>query len=90
MKYLIVFIGFVSLSLYGQDLPTFEENSEVNESSQTEAENLDIQAEQAVEPTSDDQINEAQPNASQTGTFDVYRPSEEISEDLSVPFPSDI
>lgn len=90
MKYLIVFIILIAGIIAAQELPTFEESSDVNESSQTEAENLDIQTQQVAEQTSDDQINESQPITGQSGEFDVYRPSEEISEDLSVPFPADI
>ena len=45
-----------------------------------------------IEGQSSDDENASQNEAggAQSGNFDVFRPSEEISEDLAVPFPADI
>lgn len=76
MKYLFVLIAFFSAAILSQE-------SEVASDDQENAVN-ETPASVAVpdEPDSDTNSN--------SEDFEVFNPSEDISEDLSVPFPADI
>ena len=79
MKYSIVFIGlflfFMSVFAQDQSLP------EQIDSEQTSGE--EIVNEKTQEPAENS-------SGRQNAEFDVFRPTEDISEDLPVPFPVDI
>jgi hypothetical protein len=95
--YLYVFIIFSSPLLLAQqteDVPVFDEPAEAEapvpeEDAVTEepSSSPDETAE-AAEETQEPATGEAA--GAQSGDFDVFQPSEEISEDLAVPFPADI
>lgn len=102
MNQISVFIIFLFFSYcaFSQNAPSFEEEDaapQINAASDT--------TEQAEEPTLDlpaidgtlepfleqnSTIDSQTEDTNNLGEFDVYEPSEEISEDLAVPFPSDI
>tara|TARA_R110002073_G_scaffold156598_3_gene311898 strand:- start:108 stop:470 length:363 start_codon:yes stop_codon:yes gene_type:complete len=53
--------------------------------------NEELPPEPIEEQASDDEnASQTEGGAVRSGNFDVFRPSEEISEDLAVPFPADI
>lgn len=53
--------------------------------------NEELPPEPIEEQASDDENgSQTEGGAARSGNFDVFRPSEEISEDLAVPFPADI
>ncbi len=96
--YLYVFIIFSSPILLAQqteDVPVFDEPAEsaaqVPEEDAVTEEPPDSPGEtaEAAEETPEP-VTEGQPTGNQSGDFDVFQPSEEISEDLAVPFPADI
>lgn len=77
IKYLIVFTVFVSVSVFSQD-PS-DTNSEDAESASNEL--------PTSIPATEELESSTNPNSED---FEVFNPSEDISEDLSVPFPADI
>lgn len=93
MKYIIVIAAFFSFSCFAQDQPSFEDapssDQELQESSLDEALESSLETDPPPNPTGTS--TEASPSeVSNPGSFDVFQPSEDISEDLSVPFPADI
>ena len=77
----IVFIGlFLSVSLNAQDI-----ESPVFEPSERET----VVPQEAEESAGQDEKDEVVETKNEPD-FDVFRPSEDISEDLAVPFPVDI
>ena len=78
MKYLIVLTNILlsSLSVYSQET----ENSAPDVAQPASAENNPPSNEAETTSSTDNEQSD----------FDVFQPSEEISEDLSVPFPVDI
>lgn len=103
MRYIVVFIiiYFNSICVVSQELPSFDEEDDTTTARPNdEAPALpadpaldlptieDTLEQSAVKNTPTDSVNDNQNG--NPGEFDVYEPSEEISEDLAVPFPSDI
>ena len=87
----IVFIGlFLSVSLNAQDIesPVFEPSERETVVPQ-EAEESAGQDEKDEESAGQDEKDEVVETKNEPD-FDVFRPSEDISEDLAVPFPVDI
>lgn len=87
-------IILVSFSVYSQEFeeqPVFDEQESSQEASPVEsASNADEISVSAENNTTAAEPVEGQGNNGGNGNFDVFRPSEEISEDLAVPFPADI
>lgn len=82
-KYLVcIFSILFAFFAYSQDV----------ENETTNTENSDeLNAEQVIEQSSEQKTeNESVNTGSSNRNFDVFRPSEDISEDLAVPFPVDI
>lgn len=105
MKYIIVFIGLylISIPVTSQDTvgidnpndpvlenePNPNQNSPVRGSPNKETDSKETAVKQEV-PAAVEESQQEQANASSESDFDVFRPSEDISEDLAVPFPIDI
>jgi hypothetical protein len=106
ISYIIVFIAFYSHAQQDEGIPSFEEeeasaaqidmSENAPEATDTTVEEtgVTINEETLPEPiegqaSEDENANQNEAGA-QSGNFDVFRPSEEISEDLAVPFPADI
>lgn len=68
---------------YGQE-PTAEENQAVEKAAQAE------KSAKSTAPVKAPPVKAQNDKSSSKPTSEVFRPSEEISEDLSVPFPVDI
>ena len=85
--YIAVFACFFySLNLFSQDVqPSFEEAVEQPQSSSEPS--TPVAIETPDEATTASTSESAAPDA---GDFEVFNPTEDISEDLSVPFPVDI
>lgn len=102
--YLYVLFGIFlfSLPLYSQDFedqPVFEEQEPPGEADSPEntpnADETSVTDENSTITTDPVEEQGAPPPAvmsenGNNGDFDVFQPSEEISEDLAVPFPADI
>lgn len=89
-KIVVVLFGFLFslIALAQNSEPSFENESSVSQAEQPEPENTNST------PASGDsgsQNNSAPPPpVADSGDFEVFDPTEDISEDLSVPFPVDI
>lgn len=103
ISYLAVFIAFSSQAQQDGDMPSFEDEGATsaqidmleNEPETTEepeiADNGQTLSGPVEDQTSDDEnTSQNEGGDVQSGNFDVFQPSEEISEDLAVPFPADI
>lgn len=101
--YVHVLLGIIlfSFSAHSQEFeepPVFEEQESPEETSSPEStSNADETSASAENNTAAPDPVEDQPASNggitengDNGDFDVFRPSEEISEDLAVPFPADI
>jgi|GEM_PF-4054116 len=106
ISHLIVLSGYILFSclLVAQEFeeqPVFEEQ-EQEEPTAVPENTLDndeitvtVENNATPEPGEDQSVNSAnstenEGNGVQNNNFDVFQPSEEISEDLAVPFPADI